>query len=596
MLDPAARVRRLRPKLLGAAPPPRLHQPATNARHPRVVAVREHQLDVLDVGMGLRGVRTAATVAADQDHDQGDVAQARRAVGLVSLTRVEAVGEHPRSALGVDGDELRQVVVLAPQVRPRVDGDDLGPRRGVEAPEPVLAGGREAEVAELEPPVGARAAVLGRVGAARLRDRLGCGAAVGVALEHRVGGVCCQGGRGARRGRRHRGERDRGQQRRPSHGPNSCATAEPPPPLLGDGAGAAGAGSARPARSRRRRTRAPPAASSAPAAARARERALARVRSAARGVGAGLRLGDAGGERPRHLRRAPPRPAPGATVTWAGRSRRGSIPRSALGPAAEPERSDAGGHAGGRRDAAAEAGDRQLSGRAKAGELRQHTGTGRAGTARAAGRRLRRPARPPPVARARRRPADAVAELEQAVRVVDLAVDPVDRSGGRGRGAEVVQVAAEPGDEVRALAAVGQVRAGLALLVGRREAADQGAQQRLSVRAPLAPLERPHPLGQLGDAAGDLLAVGARREALDQRAHLAGLQPPAVAQQHHCPPPRRQRGQQVASHPRLLGAARQLIGGSAGSATPPTSSSGAVGLRRRRRSSLPAWLATAVST
>ncbi len=194
----------------------------------------------------------------------------------------------------------------------------------------------------------------------------------------------------------------------------------------------------------------------------------------------------------------------------------------------------------------------------------KHAGAGHPGAARPAGRHALRQAllgrRGPARDQAAGRVADPVAELEQAIGVRDLAIDAVDRADRHRRSAEVVQMAGEPGDEVRAIAAVRQVRAGLALLVGRRETADQRPQQRLAVSAPLAPLERPHALGQLGNAAGDLLAVGPGREPIDQRAHLPRLEPPAVAQQHHGPSPRRQRGEQVSSDPRLLAAAGKLVG------------------------------------
>src|SRR5438552_13183398 len=69
----------------------------------------------------------------------------------------------------------------------------------------------------------------------------------------------------------------------------------------------------------------------------------------------------------------------------------------------------------------------------------------------------------------------------------------------------------------------------LAPLVGIGEPRRVRLQHGLSVRAPLAALEQPQLCGQLVDAAGDLLAICTRREALHQPADLEGLEPPAVA-------------------------------------------------------------------
>ena len=108
--------------------------------------------------------------------------------------------------------------------------------------------------------------------------------------------------------------------------------------------------------------------------------------------------------------------------------------------------------------------------------------------------------------------------------------------------------------------AVGEMRLRLAFLVGVREAGDVGLQDRLAVRAPFAPLDRSHLLGQLVDAPADLLAVGPRREVRDEAADLFGIQPPAVAQEHHRAPARRQRREQVAGQPGAFGADRDLVG------------------------------------
>ena len=120
-------------------------------------------------------------------------------------------------------------------------------------------------------------------------------------------------------------------------------------------------------------------------------------------------------------------------------------------------------------------------------------------------------------------------------------------------------MAAESPDELRAMAAVGEMRPRLALLLRVGEPGRVDLQNGLSVRAPAPALHGAHPFRHLVDAAGDLLAVRARRQALHEAAHLARLEPPSVAEQHHRAPARRQRCEHVARDAALLGAGRELL-------------------------------------
>ncbi len=119
---------------------------------------------------------------------------------------------------------------------------------------------------------------------------------------------------------------------------------------------------------------------------------------------------------------------------------------------------------------------------------------------------------------------------------------------------------AEPGHERRAVAAVGEVSLRLKPLLLVGEAGGISLEDRLAVGAPPTRLERSQLLGELVDAARDLLAIRARRKTGNQTADLFRLEPPAVAQQHHRAPPRRQRDQQVAGHRRVLGRRGAILG------------------------------------
>ena len=106
-----------------------------------------------------------------------------------------------------------------------------------------------------------------------------------------------------------------------------------------------------------------------------------------------------------------------------------------------------------------------------------------------------------------------------------VTVDRIDRAGHGDRPSDVVEMAAEPADEVAAMAAVRKVLLSLALLlrIGKPAAYafSTGSRSRTTPRRST----QAQLLGELVDAAGDLLAVRARREPLDQAADLAGSSP-----------------------------------------------------------------------
>ena len=198
---------------------------------------------------------------------------------------------------------------------------------------------------------------------------------------------------------------------------------------------------------------------------------------------------------------------------------------------------DAAGKAEDRR--APETGQRRVAGGAEAPELRQQPGGPGCGAARRGASTEER--------------ANLLARLSQPARDPELAVGGhAERPEDGHAGARVVQMPGEPGDEVRAAPAVGEMVLGLPRLLVVGEARRERLQDRLPLGTPLPPLEGPQALGQLVDPAGDLLAVGTRREPFDQLAHLPGLQPPAVAQHQHRPAAARERGEQVTGDRRLL--------------------------------------------
>lgn len=89
--------------------------------------------------------------------------------------------------------------------------------------------------------------------------------------------------------------------------------------------------------------------------------------------------------------------------------------------------------------------------------------------------------------------------------------------------------------EVGAVATVRKVMLSLELLILVRDSSRERLQDRLSIFAPVPSLENTHPLRELVDPPGDLLAIGAGRKALDELADLAWIEPPAISQQEDRP-------------------------------------------------------------
>jgi hypothetical protein len=181
----------------------------------------------------------------------------------------------------------------------------------------------------------------------------------------------------------------------------------------------------------------------------------------------------------------------------------------------EPNRADPRGNASRGRGPAPEACHRDLARRPEPGELCEYTRAGSSGATESPcvcdlrGGTIGSAASASVTQNTERVPC-TIGQGDDSISERDFAVEAINRSGGGDHPSKVVQVAAEPGHELRATTAVRHVGLGLTRLVGIGEPSRVGLQDRLSLLTPRPTLDRLHLGGQFVVPLCDLLAVRTR--------------------------------------------------------------------------------------